>query len=98
MAQSVIKHTIEDEAPSVVTIHQYGMVYPNGTLIWGGDNGSWSVSFKDLAEHDERADENWGKMLESRARSAAIPLADYEKAHKLVRRSITIAVTAPEDV
>lgn len=98
MTKATISHTIEDESASVTSIQQYGMIYPDGTTIWGGETSQWSVSFKLLAEGNASADETWGKALASRARNAAIPLADYEKAHRLIRRTIVVAVTEPEDV
>lgn len=98
MTKARVGFDIEDENPKIETLHQYGMTYPDGTIRWDHDPGGRTVNFRKLAAGSTTEDEDWGKLLEARAKAAAIPLADYEQAHQMIRRTITIAVTVPEDV
>lgn len=97
MAQSSITIRIANEDPRVDVHHEYGMRYPDGTIKWRGDTDNYSTLFGALAEGNAHQAEQWRKTLESRANAAKIDLHAYTAAHQLIRRSITIAVTAPED-
>lgn len=97
--------TVPNSEAKVTSETQYGVRFPNGQITWGIiDRGSSyrNVFISDLIpgatnKRSDRSESNWGEMLTNKADKAQISLDDYVKMHSLVKRTITIAVTAPED-
>lgn len=94
---SKTNHTIEipDEEVAIQSHTGYGMRYPNGEVSWGSDNG---ISFKLLAEEVIGAKTQWVSLVARRAEGANINPVKYLEQHQLIKRTITVAITAPEEV
>lgn len=98
MAQSTVTLNIENEEPKVSSYQQYGMRYPDGSVRWDHDGANYPVQFKQLQAGDTHTAVNWRKSLESRAATARIEMEAFAAGHQPIRRTITLAVTEPEDI
>lgn len=95
--------TLEVEVPTmadgVVSVPQFGMRYPDGTIVWGKDaHGGRSIDFKALAEGNRHIKGYWDEALKDRAEKCKIDLAAYKSNHQLIRRTVFIGTLKPEDV
>lgn len=95
MSNTALTIQIVDENVSIETHSMYGMRYPDGTVRWVNDQ---QVSFERLAEGDPAHSDRWENHMRSRAHNASINFPEYKAGHQLIKRTITVAVTAPEEV
>lgn len=101
MSKTPFTINIEHDDVAITTATMYGMRYPNGIIQWVSDKGGYgfgTIDFQKLAERDGYRMELWGKVLDGRAEDAKVDRDTYGAGHQLVKRSITIAITAPEVV
>ena len=83
----------------VVSVPQFGMRYPDGTIVWGADrHGGRDIPFRDLAGNNGYVKNLWNDALKERAERCKIELAAYKSSHQLLRRTVFIGTTKPEDV
>ena len=98
--------TVPNSEAKITSETQYGVRFPNGEITWGIiDRGSnyRNVFIGDLIpgaapQVSDKSRANWEEMLKVRADKAQINVDSYAEMHTFVKRSITVAVTAPEDV
>lgn len=78
----------------VITTHLYGVRYPDGEIRWDS-NGSKTY---ESAATTEAGLQQWVAKLEEKARELHIDPETYSNGHTLVRRTVIISATTPEDV
>lgn len=90
---------VDDHGTDTTVLTQYGMRYPDGTVKWGNDGSSiGAIDFGQLrAGHDDPVSA-WGRRLRERATVASLDVKTYADQHQLLKRTIVVAVTAPEEV
>ena len=95
MASSTFATEIPGEDPLVHSEHEYGMRYPDGTVRWGRDSAN--LGFRSIATNDTTR-EHYNNALRQRANQARVDPEAYIAGHQPIRRTITLAVTEPEDI
>jgi hypothetical protein len=78
----------------VITDALYGVRYPDGTLYWE-TNGL--TTYRSAAS-SENARLHWEAKLRERARELHIDPDTYVAGHTLIKRTVIISSTAPEEV
>ena len=95
--------TLEVEVPTmadgVVSVPQFGMRYPDGTIVWGADrHGGRDIPFKGVAEGSSLVRSYWDSAMRDRAEQCKVDLNAYKNGHQLIRRMVFIGTLKPEDV
>lgn len=78
----------------IITASVYGVRYPDGTIRWDG-NGSKACETAATSDDGLR---RWVNKLEEKAQELHIDPETYSNGHKLLRRTVIISATAPEEV
>lgn len=100
--QLTVNVPIEGQGTHVGTI--YGCRYPDGHIEWEkwSDYSNVGWSFEALVNIDVKDNstvrERWHKTLKQRAEAANIPVSEYIEDHVLLKRTVVLATTAPEEV
>lgn len=92
MSENVIKLP-ESTNASTSTDTQYGMCYPDGTVQWNKvEMRGREYAIKDVI-HKASTGYDWSKELERRAKAANLNPYDYSNQHRIVTRTVILAVT-----
>lgn len=101
MSSSDMTIKIDSEEQSIDQHTMYGMRYPNGEIRWVFDahtNRMHEVRFAGLAASEFRDRQEWDELLTLRAQAAQLNMAEYKAQHQLVKRTVIVSITTPEDV
>lgn len=94
-----IKLDVDTIEPSTTLVPQVGMRYPDGSIRWGTDGRvGVGVSFPRLAANIGSEIRIWESDLADRAKSASVDLETYKAQHRLVKRTVVVAILEVEDV
>jgi hypothetical protein len=105
MSTSPLTVEVPTDAEKIISQTQYGVRWPNDEITWGlVDLGSGyrNIHITDLIPGAPGVSiyskENWDKLMKDRAEKAMMGLDTYTALHKFVKRTVVLAVTAPEEV
>lgn len=81
---------------------QYGMRHPDGSVKWETLSASAighhdGIKITDIVAGAYRADSIWARELKARAEKANVNLYDYSNQHKIVTRTVVLAVAETVD-
>jgi hypothetical protein len=98
--QLTVNIPVDGEGTHVGSIH--GCRYPDGHIEWERwtDYSGVGWSYETLAAKGSNPDveRRWTKTLTQRAAAANIQLQTYIEDHVLLKRTVVLATTAPEEV
>lgn len=98
-SDGTFKVALEDEerdATGAETLTQYGMRYPDGTILWDTDP-DFAGFFVQIVRGNPDTLRRWHSTLESRARRANVDREEYIAAHRPVKRTITVVIGKVEE-
>lgn len=88
-------------ADGVVSVPQFGMRYPDGSVKWGSAVVSTvDLPFSKLADgdtYDWSTADKWDKHLDSCAGYAKLDVDAYKAGHQLIRRTVIVGTTKHEN-
>lgn len=89
----VILMEVPAEESKIMTVTQYGMSLPDGSIIWDKDSlKGRTANFKAIHEGDRQYSDNWASILKARAEYSKLDLASYHRQHTPIKREIVVAV------
>lgn len=98
-ATSKITVDVPVHATGMTSITQYGMRYPDDTVVWVWEQDPrGDTHFVDLANGNYSATYNFTNRLKKRAESARLDVDQYIAEHQLLKRTIFVGTTDAEDV
>lgn len=90
---------VHDYKQDTTVITQYGMRYPDGKIKWGQEGSTLNpLYFKSIHDGHSQQVRVWNEALEKRAKEASVELESYAAGHRILKRTVIVAITGSEEV
>jgi hypothetical protein len=98
-----LQFNIPKDKPGTEIGIEYGCRYPDGTYQWREfkSSGGGTHSFERLIKGGSAnvgTEYAWGELLKMKAKQASVDLEEYAAQHTLVKRTVILVTTEPEEV
>lgn len=74
----------------VVTLTEYGMKYPDGSIDWTTTRCNISIQTSIV---ERKGYDYWTDRMHSRAKAANMSVEDYANAHTILERTVIVSIT-----